>query len=160
MNNWGLVPILSKPELYFFIYSLKDKWCWAKSQTHPPACMRVSEGRGAAWSPLSFFVSLSSPRHCPFFPQTQKGWMWFLLSAATVSEACASVPLLCPLEPLASTTAVAMPLQSTPAKEVPQGMAFCRSSRSCTLLLLKSPRHPGWGAAFSSALLGLSSLHP
>lgn len=63
-------------------------------------------------------------------------------------------------EPLAPMMAVAMPPQSTPAEHVLQWVAFCRSSPSHMLLLLKSHNRSGLSADFSSALHGLSLLHP
>lgn len=160
MNNWGAGPKLKlkQTRTLFLHLCLEGKVVLSQvTDFHPSMYEGVRRQRGCMESSLYIFFFFF---YLPLLFQTQKSWMRFLLPTATGSKACASVPPLCPPEPLASTTAAAMLLQSTPAEQVPQEIAFCRSSRSRTLLFLKSPRHSGLGAAFSSALHGLSLLHP
>ena len=161
MNNWGAGPKLKQTRILFLHLYVEGQVVLSQvTDFHPSMYEGIERQRSCMESSFFFFFSLY---HfvclfvCfPYFLQTQKGQ----LSTVTVSEACASMPPPCPPEPLASTTSMAMLVQSTPAEQVPQWIAFCGSSWSCVLLRLKSPTHSGFGAAFSSALHGLSLLHP
>lgn len=121
------------------------------SHRFPPRC--VWEGGGAAWSPLSFY---SLFYFSPYFLQTQKGWVWFLLSTTKVRQACCLLfALRASGSPDSFGDAAAQPTCPGAA-----GGSFCSSSCTPALLLLKPPRNSGLGATISSALHGLSLLHP
>lgn len=102
------------------------------SHRFPPQC--VWEGKGAAQSPLSIFSLFYFP---PYFLQTQKCWVWFLLSTTKVRQACA---FFLPSEPLAAKRVLVMLLQSLPAKEVLQGVPSAAHPES---LRFSCWNHPG-----------------
>lgn len=120
------------------------------SHSFPPQC--VWEGRGAAWSPFLFFLSFIFPLT---FCRLNRAGCDFCFPLPRWNRPVLS---LCPQSLWQPGQLWWCCCRAHLPKRCCRG--FCSSSWIPTLLLLKPPRNSGLGAAISSALHGLSLLHP